>query len=91
VQRTGLENRDYGRGDPLRWPRNILYPQKLAQASPTSGGRSVGIRSRTQVTEFICLWVQKGAFKTYVSTKVQQFQETCENKFKVHIPADKVE
>jgi hypothetical protein len=21
-----LENREYGRGDPLRWPRNTLYP-----------------------------------------------------------------
>jgi hypothetical protein len=32
-----------GRGDPLRWPRDTLYPQKLALASLTSGGRSVGI------------------------------------------------
>jgi hypothetical protein len=22
-------NREYDRGDPLRWPRNTLYPQKL--------------------------------------------------------------
>jgi hypothetical protein len=37
------------RGDPLRWLRDTLYPQKLAQASPTSGGRSVGIvRLRTK-------------------------------------------
>jgi hypothetical protein len=37
-----------GRGDPLRWPRDALYPQKLALTSPTSGGRSVGIvRLRT--------------------------------------------
>jgi hypothetical protein len=26
----GLEIREYGRGDPLRWPRDNLYPQKLA-------------------------------------------------------------
>jgi hypothetical protein len=32
-----------GRGDPLRWPRDTLYPLKLALTSPTSGGRSVGI------------------------------------------------
>ena len=33
-----------------------LYPQKLALTSPTGGGRSVGIvRSRTKVTEFLCL------------------------------------
>jgi hypothetical protein len=37
----------------LRWPRNTLYPQKLALTSPTSGGRSVGIvRLRTKATEF---------------------------------------
>jgi hypothetical protein len=24
VAAPGLENQDYGRGDPLRWPRNTL-------------------------------------------------------------------
>jgi hypothetical protein len=24
---SGLENREYGLGDPLRWPRDTLYPQ----------------------------------------------------------------
>jgi hypothetical protein len=49
---SGLENLEYGRGDPLRWPRNTLYPQKLALTSPKSGGRSVGIvLSRTKATE----------------------------------------
>jgi hypothetical protein len=44
-----------GRGDSLRWRRDILYPLKLALTSPTSGGRSVGIvRLRTKVTEFYC-------------------------------------
>jgi hypothetical protein len=38
-----------GRRDPLRWPRDTLYPQKLALTSPTSGGGSVGIvRLRTK-------------------------------------------
>jgi hypothetical protein len=38
-----------GHGDPLRWPRDTLYPQKLALTSPTSGGHSVGIvRLRTE-------------------------------------------
>jgi hypothetical protein len=42
-----LENREYGRRDPSRWPRGTLYPQKLTITSPTSCGRSVGIvRSR---------------------------------------------
>jgi hypothetical protein len=49
---SGLESREYGRRDPLCWPRNNLYPQKLALTSPTSGGRSVGIvHSMTQATE----------------------------------------
>jgi hypothetical protein len=49
----GLENRDYSRGYPLRWPRDTLYPQNLALTSPKSGGRSVGIvRLRTTATEF---------------------------------------
>jgi hypothetical protein len=26
---SGQENREYNRGDPLHWPRNTLYPQKL--------------------------------------------------------------
>jgi hypothetical protein len=48
---SGLENREYGRGDPPRRTRSIT--QKLALTSPTSGGRSVGIvHSRTRATEF---------------------------------------
>jgi hypothetical protein len=51
---SGLENQEYGRGDPLRWPRNTLYPQKLPLTSPISGGHSVGIvRLRTKATEFL--------------------------------------
>jgi hypothetical protein len=50
---SGLERWEYGRRDPSRWPRDTLYPQKLALTSPTSGGRSVGIVcSRAQATEF---------------------------------------
>jgi hypothetical protein len=52
----GLENREYGRGDPLRWPCDTLYPLKLALTSPTSGGRSVGIDPlRTKATEFFLI------------------------------------
>jgi hypothetical protein len=58
---SGLEIREYSRRDPSRWPRGTLYQKKLALASPTSGGRSIGIvRSRTQVTVFVlfvCLLV----------------------------------
>jgi hypothetical protein len=50
---TGLENFEYGRGDPLRWPCDNLYPRKLALTWPTSGGRMVGIlRLRTKAMEF---------------------------------------
>jgi hypothetical protein len=49
----GLENRDYGRGDPLRSPRDTLYQLKLALSSPTGCERSVGIvRLRTKTTDF---------------------------------------
>jgi hypothetical protein len=48
-----------GNRDPLRWPRNTLYRQKLALTSPACGGRSVGIvRSQTKATDlmFLCTW-----------------------------------
>jgi hypothetical protein len=49
----GLENRDYGCGDPLRWPRDTLYQLKLALTSPAGCGHSVGIVClRTKTTEF---------------------------------------
>jgi hypothetical protein len=52
---SGLENREYGRGNPLRWTRDTLYPPKLALTSPTGGGRLVGIvRLRIKATEFVC-------------------------------------
>jgi hypothetical protein len=55
---SGLETREYGREDPLRWPRDTLYQLKLALTSPTGCGRSVGIvRLRTKATEFVCLFL----------------------------------
>jgi hypothetical protein len=54
---SGLGNREHVLRDPLCWPRNALYPERLALTSPTSSGRSVGIvRSRTKATKFVvCL------------------------------------
>jgi hypothetical protein len=50
---SGLEKREYDRGDPLRWPHDTLYPQQLALTLPTSGGCLVCIvRSWTEATEF---------------------------------------
>jgi hypothetical protein len=60
---SGLENRDHGRGDPLHWSCNTLYPQKLALTSPTSGGRSVSIvPSRTKAVEFFTIEQSKLLF-----------------------------
>jgi hypothetical protein len=64
---SGLENREYGRGDPLRRPRDTFYPQKLALTSPTSGGRSVSIfRLRAKAMEFVSfgsIHVRTGIFR----------------------------
>jgi hypothetical protein len=55
---SGLENREYGRRDPLCWPRNILYPKKVGINFATSGGRSAGIVcSRTKTADFVVLFV----------------------------------
>jgi hypothetical protein len=43
VQNISQENRINSRGDPLHWPHDALYLQKLALTSPTSGGRLVSI------------------------------------------------
>jgi hypothetical protein len=55
---SGLENRDYGSGGSATDYATPLYPQKLPLTSSIRGGHSVGIvRSRTQATEFVCLFV----------------------------------
>jgi hypothetical protein len=74
----GLENREYGLGDPLRWPRNTLYPQKLALTSPTSGGRSVGIdRLRTKAAEFV--------FVFCISMKLISLIQMCINELCIKV------
>jgi hypothetical protein len=53
---SGLENREYCLGIRRTHHATPLYPQMLAQTSPTSGFRSVGIvRSRTKATELLLL------------------------------------
>jgi hypothetical protein len=48
-----LENWEYGCVDPLRWPRDTIYLQKLVLTSRKSGGRSVGtVRLQTKATGF---------------------------------------
>jgi hypothetical protein len=54
---SGLESQEYGRGDPSRWPRGTLFPQKLALILSISDRRSVDIvSSRTQATELLLLY-----------------------------------
>jgi hypothetical protein len=61
------ENRDYGQGDPLRWPRDTLYPQTLALTSPACGGRSfVIVRLRTNATDFFFCFCLYREFKNSV-------------------------
>jgi hypothetical protein len=56
--RFGLEILEYGRRDLSLWPHGILYPQKFALTSTTSGSHSVSIvRSWTQATEFFLLFL----------------------------------
>jgi hypothetical protein len=60
---SGLEIREYGHGDPSRWPRDTVYSQKLALTSPTSCGRSVSIvRSRTKATELLLVIIYLNAW-----------------------------
>jgi hypothetical protein len=66
----GVEIREYGRREPSRWPRDTLYPQKLALTSPTCDGRLVGIvRSRTQATEFSLL---RHVMQTQISSREEE-------------------
>jgi hypothetical protein len=74
---SGLENREYGRRDPLRWPRVTLCPQKLALTSPTIGGRSVGIvRLRTKATEFVLFCCSQESFDTKTGKTSQYLRIT---------------
>jgi hypothetical protein len=40
---SGLESQEYSTGDPLSWPHDTLYPQKLTLTLPTSYSRLVSI------------------------------------------------
>jgi hypothetical protein len=56
---SGIEIREYGHGDPLRWLHDTPYPQKLALTSPTCGGHLVGIVcSQTKTMEFSLVYLQ---------------------------------
>jgi hypothetical protein len=75
----GLENRDYGRGDPLRCPRDTLYQPKLALTLPTGCRRSVGIvRLRTKTTEFsLSLFQSMFPFEVIKSGSAGEISVNC--------------
>jgi hypothetical protein len=53
---SGLENREYGRRNQPRWPRDTPLSARVGTTSLTSGGHWVGIvRSQTKATEFSCI------------------------------------
>jgi hypothetical protein len=55
---SGLEIREYGRGDPLHNHATPFIRKKLELTSPTNGGRSVDlVRLRTKAMEFVHLFV----------------------------------
>jgi hypothetical protein len=63
---SGLENREHGCDDSLRWPRDTLYLQKLALTSPIRGGRSVGkVHSQTDATAFSLVFTYTACFCLY--------------------------
>jgi hypothetical protein len=79
------QNREYGCGDPPRWPRGTLYPQKLTLTRLTSGGRSVGIvMPQTKATELLFIitsgyfaavaqqWASVTLHYTYIWTQKQE-------------------
>jgi hypothetical protein len=74
---SGLKIREYGSRDPLRWPHDTFYPQKLALTSSAIGGSSVGIvRSRTEATEFSLAQFRWAKFEEYpFSSTIALFAE----------------
>jgi hypothetical protein len=68
---SGLGNREYSCRDPLRWPRNTLYPRNLALTSPKIGGHSVGIvRSLTKATEFVFFVFSKDVIPVWLKVGI---------------------
>jgi hypothetical protein len=67
-------------GDSLRWPRDNLYPLKLALTSPTSGGRSVEFVLFFGLQTVCMQWLKYvyeiwGAFQTVVEQVKWVFEQ----------------
>jgi hypothetical protein len=64
IAAVGIHSADHG---------TLLYPQKLALTSPTSGDRSVGIvRSRTKATELLLLYHRHNPIDLISSWNIQR-------------------
>jgi hypothetical protein len=72
----GLETREYGRREPLYWPRNTLYPQNVS-INFDEQRRFLGryIRSRTQATELLLLLLLFLQFE-YIDTVISSLRFT---------------
>jgi hypothetical protein len=74
---SGMKTREYGHRDPQCWPRDTIYPQKLALTSPTSYGRSVVIvRSQTKPTELLLIVFLRIGLTNWYLTLVPLYQTT---------------
>jgi hypothetical protein len=62
----GLENREFGRGDPSGSPRYILYSQTLALTTPSSGG------FLSRYSSFA--WVVSGQFSSRTCRNTQKLR-----------------
>jgi hypothetical protein len=64
----------------LCWPRNTLYPQKLALSSPISGGSSVcKVRSRTESHGVCFCFIVRIVWVTYFSNIEGHSERSSEN------------
>jgi hypothetical protein len=75
---SGLENREYGRGDPLCWPHDTLYPQKLAltcrQAAVTRSVQfACGLRPQSLFVTRKCAIMMNISCKSTVEVKMPIF------------------
>jgi hypothetical protein len=74
----------------LRWPRDTLYPHKLALTSPTSDGQSVGtVRLRSKATDFFSIFTIK-SMNVNVTERVLLMNCNNQSKVKTEQPFNKL-
>jgi hypothetical protein len=89
-----VESREYGRWDPLRWPRDTLYSQKLVLTSPTRGGPSAGIvRSPRSVFVGLLIFISMQVYThkhTHTHTHTHTQKSRTLDKFTYHSSSENV-